>query len=80
MTGPYCYKKGAQAGGRTWDLFGLRFFSLSKAAPPTFHLRRYQLVLPELRIWPQFAHLLELPTFEVEKKEQLPAQHQSTRL
>ena len=31
----WCYfflKKGAQAGGRTWDLFGFRLFSLSKAA------------------------------------------------
>ena len=25
--------KGAQAGGRTFDLFGFRLFSLSKAAP-----------------------------------------------
>ena len=28
-----CFFKGAQAGGRTWDLFGFRLFSLSLAAP-----------------------------------------------
>ena len=32
--------KGAQVGGRTWDLFGFCLFSLSKAAPKNTRLLR----------------------------------------